>query len=172
MKQINISYHKTKIWEIVLGSFEWKLCLLTFRYKKMRDRVDSRLKRLLNAEFIEKEDEIISEAKKQLDSYLLWNIKEFNLPLLLVWTDFQKQVWEWLLKIEYWKTISYIDLAKNINNKKAFRAVANANWSNAISIIIPCHRVIANSWDLGWYWGWLDVKEYLLDLEIKNKYWL
>lgn len=168
MGQINICFYKTKIWELILGSFCGKICLLDFRYRKMRKTVDNRLKRLLKATFIEKEDEILSEAKKQLDEYLIWKRKEFDLPILLVWSDFQKQVWNGLLKLNYWDTISYLDLATNINNKKAVRALANANWANAICIIIPCHRVIANNWNLGWYWWWIPIKEKLLNLEKSN----
>ena len=112
MEHINITFYKTKIWEVILGSFDGKLCMLDFRYRKMRKTVDNRLKKLLNSTFVEKENKILSEAKKQLDEYLVWERKDFDLPILLVWSDFQKQVWNGLLKIGYGDTISYLDLAK------------------------------------------------------------
>ncbi len=163
--QINTSHHKTKIWELIIASFEGKICLLDFAFRKMRKTVDNRIKKGLNAEFIEKEDDVIREAKKQIDEYLEWKRKDFSIPLLTVWTLFQKQVWEALLQIKYGETASYLDLAKKINNPKAVRAIASANGANAIAIIIPCHRVIETGGGIGGYgWG-LSVKKRLLKLE-------
>ncbi len=154
---------------MVLGSFDSKICILDFRYRRMRKTVDNRLKKLLACDFVEKEDLILSQAKKQLDEYLAWERKKFDLPILLAWSDFQKEVWEALLKINYWDTISYLDLAKSMGKKEAVRAVANANWANSIALIVPCHRVIENGWWLGWYWWWIAVKKRLLKLENTNK---
>ncbi len=165
---INTSQHKTKIWELIIGSFEGKICLLDFAFRKMRKTVDNRIKKGLNAEFIEKEDDIIREAKKQIDEYLKWKRKDFSLSILTIWTPFQKQVWEVLLQIKYGETASYLDLAKKINNPKAVRAVASANGANAIALIIPCHRIIEKNGWLGWYgWG-VAVKKRLLRLEKEN----
>ncbi len=164
-KNIHISYYKTKIGELILGSFEEKLCLLDFRYRKMRTTVDNRIKKYLNAEFIEQEDNIIHETKKQIDEYLQGQRKKFTIPLLLVGTDFQKQVWNELVNIAYGETASYLDIAKRINNPKAVRAVASANGANAIGLIIPCHRVIETNGGLGGYGGGLSVKKRLLHLE-------
>ena len=75
------------------------------------------------------------------------------------------RVWDELLNIPYGKTISYKEEAERINHKKAIRAVANANGKNKISILIPCHRVIATNGKLGGYGGGLDRKEFLLSLE-------
>jgi methylated-DNA-[protein]-cysteine S-methyltransferase len=119
----------------------------------------------LNAEFIEEENELLIELKKQLEQYLVWKRKEFNIPLITVWTDFQKQVWEELLKVPYWETYSYLELSKAIGNEKAVRVVASANWANSIWLIIPCHRIIWNNGSLVWYgWG-LQAKKKLLELE-------
>ncbi len=164
-KNIHISYYKTKIGELILGSFEGKLCLLDFRYRKMRTTVDNRIKKYLNAEFIEQEDNIIRETKKQINEYLQGKRKKFTIPLLLVGTDFQKQVWNELVNIAYGETASYLDIAKRINNPKAVRAVASANGANAIGLIIPCHRVIETNGGLGGYGGGLSVKKRLLNLE-------
>ncbi len=169
MSHINISYHETKIGELIIGSFNNQLCLLDFRYRKMRDRVDNRLKKQLKAEFIEQQDEIILKAKQQVDEYLIGTRKEFDIPLLLVGTDFQKQVWHELLNIDYGETIAYSQLATRINNPKAVRAVGTANGANAIALIVPCHRVIANDGSLGGYSGGLAVKKRLLQLEDKNR---
>ena len=91
--------------------------------------------------------------------------KTFDIPLLLLGSTFQKQVWNALLKIPYGTTKSYQELSKIINNEKAVRAVANANGANAIGIIIPCHRIIGSNGKLTGYAGGLDKKKKLLHLE-------
>ena len=165
MYHINIQFYKTKYAEFILGSFENKLCLLDFRYRKMRTTVDNRLKKGFNAKFIEQDDKILKTTRKQLDEYFKMERKEFNIPLITIGTDFQKSVWEALLKVPYGTTATYLQLAKDINNEKAVRAVANANGANAISIIIPCHRIIGSNGELTGYGGGLPVKKRLLTLE-------
>ncbi|MBS9766867.1 MAG: methylated-DNA--[protein]-cysteine S-methyltransferase [Flavobacteriaceae bacterium] len=162
---VHISYQKTKIGELIIGSFDDKLCILDFRYRRMRTSVDNRIKKALNAEFIEQEDAIITETKKQIQQYLQGQRKEFDIPLLLLGTDFQKQVWNALLTVPYGETASYLDIAKAIDNPKAVRAVASANGANSIAIIVPCHRIIETNGGLGGYGGGLLVKKRLLQLE-------
>jgi len=131
----------------------------------MRSTVDNRIKKGLDAEFIEQNDEILTKTKLQLDEYLAGNRKQFEIPLLTVGTDFQKSVWNALLKVPYGTTSTYLQLAKDINNPKAVRAVANANGANSIGIIIPCHRIIGTNGELVGYGGGLAVKKRLLKLE-------
>jgi len=169
MKQVSVQYHKTRVGEMILGSFEGNLCLLDFRYRKMRTAIDNRIKSGLNTEFILRDDEILGETRKQLDEYLSGNRTFFNIPVLMVGTDFQKSVWNALLKVPYGKTASYLDLAKTIDNEKSVRAVAGANGANAIAIIIPCHRIIGNNGELVGYGGGLAVKKQLLDLELGHR---
>jgi methylated-DNA-[protein]-cysteine S-methyltransferase len=131
----------------------------------MRETVDSRLKIGFDAEFVKQDDEILKETRKQLDEYFDMSRKEFDIPIITVGTDFQKSVWEGLLNIPYGTTSSYLQLAKNINNEKAVRAVANANAANSIALIIPCHRIIGTNGELTGYGGGLALKKRLLDLE-------
>ncbi len=168
MNQINIQYYKIKIGELILGSFDGKLCLLNFRYRKMRKRVDDRIKKGLNANFVEHDDEILVKAREQLDEYLNGDRKEFDIPLLMVGTDFQKSVWDALMKVPFGTTSTYLQIAINIRNEKAVRAVASANGANSISIIIPCHRIIGSDGELVGYGGGLPVKKRLLKLEQNN----
>ncbi|SMN01675.1 Methylated-DNA--protein-cysteine methyltransferase [uncultured Candidatus Thioglobus sp.] len=168
MNQINIQYYKTKIGELILGSYNEKLCILDFRYRRMRTTVDNRIKNGLKAEFIEQDNKVLTKTKKQLDDYLIGDRKEFDVPLLLVGTDFQKNVWNALMKVPYGTTSTYLQLAKDIDNEKAVRAVASANGANSIGIIIPCHRIIGNNGDLIGYGGGLPVKKRLLKLEQNN----
>jgi methylated-DNA-[protein]-cysteine S-methyltransferase len=165
MPQINIQYHKTRIGEFILGSFNGQLCLMDYRYRKIRKTIDDRIKTGLNAEFVEQDDEVLAETRKQIDEYLAKERKEFELPLLTVGTDFQKAVWQELLKIPYGQTSAYFDLARKLSSEKAVRAVASANGANAISIIIPCHRVIGSNGELTGYAGGIDVKKKLLIME-------
>ena len=165
MNQINIQYYKNKYAEFILGSFENKLCLLDFRYRKMRETVDNRLKNGFKAKFVECDGDILKETRKQLDEYFDMTRKEFDIPLITVGTDFQKSVWKALLKVPYGTTLSYLQLAKDINNEKAVRAVASANGANSIGIIIPCHRIIGSNGKLTGYGGGLPLKKKLLELE-------
>ena len=165
MNQVNIKHHKTKYGELMIGSFDNQLCMLDWRYRKMRKSIDTRILKGLNAEFIEKDTPIIEETIKQLDEYFNLQRKEFDIPLLMVGTSFQKNVWNALINVPYSKTSTYLQLAKDISNEKAVRAVANANGANAMSIIIPCHRIIGTNGELTGYAGGLPTKKRLLDLE-------
>lgn len=168
MNQINIQYYKTRIGDIILGSFDGRLCLLDYRYRRMRATVDNRIKKGLAADFVEKNDDVLSKARVQLDEYLNGDRISFDIPVLMVGTDFQKRVWEALMKIPYGKTASYLYIAKFINKEKAVRAVAGANGANSISLIIPCHRIIGSKGELVGYGGGVPVKKRLLKLEQNN----
>lgn len=165
MTQICVQYHKTRIGELILGSYEGKLCLLDFRYRKMRSAIDKRIQDGLNADFTPQDDEILDRTQEQINEYLSGSRTSFDIPLIIVGSDFQKAVWNALMQIPYGETASYLDLAKVIDNEKAVRAVAGANGANAIAIIIPCHRIIGNNGELVGYGGGLTVKKQLLDLE-------
>ena len=101
----------------------------------------------------------------QLEEYFIRQRKEFNLPLEMIGTDFQKRVWEELVKIPYGETITYNQLAIRLGDQKSVRAVAAANGANPLPIVIPCHRVIGSDGRLVGYGGGLDVKQKLLELE-------
>ena len=171
MKFINIQYCKTKIGELILGSFEGKLCLLDFRYRKMRKTVDERIKKGLNAKFAENNTEIIEKTLAELDEYFHGNRKVFDVPLKMVGTDFQKRVWEALLRVPFGTTSTYLQLAKNRKKERAVRADAAANGSNSMSILIHCHRIIGSNGKLVDNAGGLPIKKQLLVLEqIKTQY--
>jgi len=101
----------------------------------------------------------------QLKEYFAGTRKEFDIPLDIEGTDFQKKVWNELQKIPYGKTISYKSLSEKLGDVKAIRAVGKANGQNPIAIIIPCHRVIGANGTLVGYAGGLAIKEKLLHLE-------
>ena len=151
--------------EMMLGSFDGRLCLCDWIDGRRRASVDRRLQRILNTNYVEGSSDDIEKAKYQLDEYFLNKRREFDIPLLFVGTDFQKKVWNELLKIPYGATVSYGELARRIGMPNAVRAVANANAVNAISIIAPCHRVIGSDGSLTGYGGGLERKRFLLELE-------
>jgi methylated-DNA-[protein]-cysteine S-methyltransferase len=111
---------------------------------------------------------VFLEAEKQLYQYFRGELHQFTLPLDFIGTEFQKKVWHALKTIPFGETRSYRDIAQQIGNPKAVRAVGAANGRNPISIIIPCHRVIGANGTLTGFAGGLDIKAYLLNLEAKN----
>ena len=114
---------------------------------------------------ISSEDQKVKKVFKQLQEYFGRERKEFDLPVEIIGTDFQKKVWNELTKIPYGETISYGELANRMGDKNLMRAVAAANGANPIPIIIPCHRVIGADGSLTGYGGGLSVKKKLLELE-------
>ncbi len=165
MNKIAIQTYKSPVGEMLLGSYEGKLCLADWRYRKRRSAVDNRIQKGLNAEYVEESSKVIEKTIDQFKAYFTGERKSFDIPLLMVGTDFQKSVWKGLMQIPYGTTASYQELSKNIGNEKAVRAVASANGANAISILIPCHRIIGSDGNLVGYAGGLTVKKKLLKLE-------
>ncbi|MDF2888736.1 MAG: methylated-DNA/protein-cysteine methyltransferase [Lacrimispora sp.] len=119
----------------------------------------------------QKATELMSKTVHQLKEYLIGERMEFDLPLKPQGTAFQKKVWEALCTIPYGQTRSYKEIAVQIGNEKACRAVGMANNRNPISIIIPCHRVIGADKSLVGYGGGLDRKVKLLNLECPGVTW-
>lgn len=114
---------------------------------------------------IEKETSFLIKCRNELAEYFNKERKEFTIPIKLKGTDFQKKVWNSLLKIPFGETRSYKDIAIDIGNPKASRAVGMANNRNPLPIIVPCHRVIGSNKKLIGYGGGLDKKIFLLELE-------
>ena len=110
---------------------------------------------------------LIQKCVTQLNEYFAGTRKIFDLPLQQNGSAFQQSVWQQLLKIDYGKTISYMDLSKRIGEVKAIRAVGTTNGKNQIAIIVPCHRVIGSDGSLTGYAGELWRKKWLLELEGK-----
>ena len=165
MQSIIISYFKSPVGELIIGSYKEKLCICDWRFRKMRSAVDKRFSSALNAEFETGSSEIIQQTIQQLTEYFDLKRSTFDLPLLFVGTDFQKQVWNELIKVPFGETRSYIQLAKSLKNEGAIRAVASANGANAISIVVPCHRIIGADGSLTGYAGGVPAKKKLLMLE-------
>lgn len=163
--QIKIKYFETPYGELILGDYNSKLCLADWRYRKMRGAIDKRIQSELKAKYTEGNSLLLEETEKQLNEYLNRKRKHFDIPLKFAGTDFQKKVWEALIQVPYGQTNTYLELSKNLGDEKAIRAVSTANGANAISIIVPCHRIIGSNNSLVGYAGGLQAKKKLLQLE-------
>lgn len=167
-KFINIQHYFSLCGELVLASYADNLCLCDWSDNPCAERNKRRLERYLNASFKTETSSVLEEAKRQLDEYFAGNRKAFTIPLLLVGTVFQQQVWNELLNIPYGATTSYKEIAQSIGKPKAVRAVAGAIGANGISILIPCHRVIGCNNSLTGYAGGLEAKKVLLGIETQK----
>lgn len=165
MNQVSIQHHRTEIGELTLGSFRGRLCLLGFGRVQMNGSGEVGIRRRLQTEFVEQDDTILQKTRKEIDEYLAGGRKTFDIPVLMVGTDFQKSVWNELLNVPYGATSTYLQIARAIGTEKAVRAVGNACKANPIGIIVPCHRIIGSGGRLGGYYGGLTLKERLLNLE-------
>lgn len=136
-----------------------------WKERKNRQTIDKRLKRILKADFQQGTSPVIERAIQQLDEYFSGKRQTFDILLRFAGTDFQQLVWQELCRIPFGHTISYADLATRIGMPSSVRAVANANGANAISILVPCHRVIGTNHTLTGYAGGLEAKHFLLKVE-------
>lgn len=186
--------HATPCGVLRLGAFGGRLCLCDWADVPARDFVVRRLERGLHVRFAPWPDDgslsgsgprgisdtpdpddsdnpddadrcVLDHAARQLDEYFAGRRRVFDLPLLTVGTPFQRAVWELLTEIPFGETRSYAWLAAQLGHPRAVRAVAAANRANALSIFIPCHRVVGSSGSLTGYAGGLAAKRLLLGLE-------
>lgn len=153
---------------LTLGSVGDRLCLCDWPAERRRSLVQRRLETVLVAAFADGTSEVIKQAALELDEYFAGRRRTFDVPLLLAGTDFQKTVWTELLNIPYGQTASYAEIARRIGRPEAVRAVANAVGANALSVFVPCHRVVGSDRSLTGYAGGLEAKSTLLNLEFNN----
>lgn len=165
---INITRLETPLGTMFACAVEQGICLLEFTDRKMLETELKGLAKQLNANIIQGANKHFDLLKQQLDEYFEGKRKEFTIQLFTPGTEFQQSVWKVLRTIPYGSTYSYKQQAIALKKPDAFRAVANANGMNRISIIIPCHRVIGEDGNLTGYGGGLWRKKWLLDLEKQN----
>lgn len=162
---IAIQYFDSPFGKIILGAYNKQLVLCDWADRTNRAAIDERISKGLKSIYREEESEITLQAKSQIEEYATGKRLSFELDFRMVGTDFQKSVWEQLMRIPYGTTLSYKSLADKMNNPKAIRAIASANGANALSLIIPCHRVIGSDNSMTGYAGGITAKEELLKLE-------
>lgn len=150
---------------LLLGSLGDRLCLCDWTNRHDASAVLSRLKRHMHADMVTGNSSVIYLAISQLDEYFLGTRKTFSIPLFFAGTPFQQAVWTALQGVPYGTTLTYLQLAEHINCPQSVRAVANAVGANAMSIFVPCHRIMGSNGTLTGYAGGLPAKRFLLQLE-------
>lgn len=144
------------------------LYLLEFADRPILEREIERLRKKTKSIIVPGTNQHLRSIEQELDRYFSGKLEEFKTPLAHTGTAFQNRVWEELKKIPYGQTRSYYDIAVAVGKPTAFRAVALANSSNQLALIIPCHRVINLNGKLGGYGAGIVRKEQLINHE-KNK---
>ncbi len=165
-KQVtHIAYIDTDLGTMIACATPKGICMLEFPDYPLLELELKQLVTSLNAPIIEGESIYFGQLREQLKQYFNKELREFDIPLDLVGTEFQKEVWMALLQIPYGSTSTYAKQSELLGKPLAVRAVANANGKNKISIILPCHRVIGTDGSLTGYGGGLWRKKKLLELE-------
>jgi AraC family transcriptional regulator of adaptative response/methylated-DNA-[protein]-cysteine methyltransferase len=158
---------ETPIGDMVAGSAEKGICLLEFTDRRMLNTEYKILTRYLKDDICEGQTIHTENIALELSEYFEGKRKIFSVPLVFTGTDFQKSVWDELLRIPFGTTRSYSRQAEAVGDISSVRAVANANGMNKISIVVPCHRVIGENGHLTGYGGGLWRKKWLIDHEKK-----
>lgn len=156
---------ETPIGKMIAGATSKGICLLEFDEPERLEKHRKHFFKNRKAEIIQGESPFFEELEKQISAYFEKQLTIFNSPLDLIGSDFQLQVWNELLKIPFGQIRTYKQQSIAVGNIKSIRAVASANGNNAVSILVPCHRVVGSDGSLTGYGGKLWRKKYLLDLE-------
>lgn len=150
--------------ELLLGDFRGEIVLCDWTEGRRRGANARRVQRALDAAFEEGDSPLLRRLREELGEYFAGKRRAFDLPVRYGGTPFEARVWDELRRIPYGETIAYGELARRIGNPAAARAVAGANARNPVSILVPCHRVVAAGGP-GGYGGGLAAKRTLLALE-------
>jgi len=165
---VNITHIEIDLGTMIAAATDKGICMFEFTDYKLIELELRQLTASFKAPLVQGENPHFDTLREQLNEYFKGERKDFDIPLDLVGTEFQKQVWLSLLKIPYGCTTSYAKQAELVGKPSAVRAVANANGKNKISIILPCHRVIGSDGSLTGYGGGIWRKKKLLEFEKKN----
>ncbi len=144
------------------------LCLLEFVDRRMMETQLTRVRRELGCAVVPGTNPVLERAERELAEYFAGDRFVFDVPLRLIGSEFQQQVWTMLQRIPYGETRSYGEQARMLGRAEAVRAVARGNGDNRIAIIIPCHRVVGADGKLTGYGGGLWRKKWLLDHELRH----
>jgi AraC family transcriptional regulator, regulatory protein of adaptative response / methylated-DNA-[protein]-cysteine methyltransferase len=159
------SWQRTPLGPMIAAATEQGLCLLEFTDRRMLETQLDVLSRRLQLPLVPGDHDHLRLIRSQLDEYFAGRRRVFDIPLHVSGTPFQERVWHELLRIPYGETRSYAQVARAVGRPRAVRAVGQANGMNRIAIVLPCHRVVNSSGQLGGYGGGLWRKRRLLALE-------
>lgn len=162
---VRLAWLRSPLGPLVAGATHDGICLLEFVDRRMLEAQFRTVKRLFRAPVVPGTNEHLKQLEAELNAYFARELRTFTVPLVYPGTDFQRRAWKELLTIPYGETRSYQEMAAQVGNPTAVRALGTANGMNRIAIVIPCHRVVNKNGQLGGYGGGLRRKEYLLALE-------
>jgi AraC family transcriptional regulator of adaptative response/methylated-DNA-[protein]-cysteine methyltransferase len=164
-KRVLITRLLTPLGPMIAGSTDEGICLLEFAERRMLETQLQRLSKRLDATVVPGSNEWTEKLDRELEAYFEGRLREFDVPLVMDGTEFQRLAWDALLRIPYGETRSYEQQARAMGRPRAMRAVGRANGDNRIAIVIPCHRVVGADGRLAGYGGGLWRKKALLELE-------
>lgn len=141
------------------------ICLLEMGSPERKQREQSELEAAFESPMTEGNHPILDQLQAELDAYFAGALTSFTVPLDTPGSEWQSKVWNALCDIPFGETLSYGQIAAKLNNPGGARAVGLANGQNRVSIVVPCHRVIASDGTLHGYGGGLPRKRWLLDHE-------
>jgi AraC family transcriptional regulator, regulatory protein of adaptative response / methylated-DNA-[protein]-cysteine methyltransferase len=162
---VMVDWIDSPVGPLIAAATRSALCLLEFSERRILEEQFATVRKRFGCELISGSNSLLSDLRTQLGDYFAGRRREFDMPLAYPGTPFQERVWSALLRIPYGETRSYREIALELGDLKATRAVGTANGMNRIAIVIPCHRVINANGELGGYGGGLWRKRLLLDLE-------
>lgn len=165
MNEIITTLYHSPCGSLLLGDHQAQLCLCDWQHALHGERSRRHAEHWLCATMHAGHSALLSETARQLDAYFEGKLFDFQLPMLMQGTPFQMRVWENLLHLPYATTCTYAELADSTGHAQSVRAVANAIGANPLSIIVPCHRVVASGGRMGGYAGGTEAKRFLIDME-------
>jgi AraC family transcriptional regulator, regulatory protein of adaptative response / methylated-DNA-[protein]-cysteine methyltransferase len=165
---IRMTMIETPIGPMVAAANDKGVCFLEFADRRGLEATCSQMRKHFKTTVLPGENAVLKQLRDELAKYFAGELRNFTVPVFVRGTPFQENVWRELRKIPAGKTASYEDIAIRVGNARAVRAVARANGTNRICILIPCHRVIAKDGTLSGYGGGVWRKRLLLDLEKKG----
>ena len=165
---IMLAWIETPLGPMIAGANDSGVCVLEFTDRRMLEQQLATLRKRFNAAFVPGEHPHLNRLRDELQEYFAGGRQTFTVPLAAPGTPFEERVWRALQEIPYGETRSYADIAHQVGSPAAVRAVGRANGMNRIAIVIPCHRVVNKSGELGGYGGGLWRKRRLLHLESRG----
>jgi AraC family transcriptional regulator of adaptative response/methylated-DNA-[protein]-cysteine methyltransferase len=162
---VTLGWIESPLGPLVAGAADRGVCLLEFSDRRMLRTQIATLRRRLRAEVVPGEHPLLAQLAAELAEYFAGRRRGFTFPLHYPGSEFQRSVWDALLRIPYGETTSYEALAASVGRAGAQRAVGKANGDNRVAIVIPCHRVVRKDGTLCGYGGGLWRKQRLLELE-------
>lgn len=164
-KTLYASYIETILGSMIAVSDNEKLYLLKYLDCSSISQSVNKLQNDARGKIIFKHVDFINLVQSELSLYFSGKLQKFTVPIILIGTAWQKRVWPSIINIAYGQTISYLDQAAGLGCPKSCRAIGNANRTNNIAVIVPCHRIINNNGKLGGYAGGIERKKWLIEHE-------